>query len=479
MAEVRADDYTDRGAGTLIIGAPARGEIELPGDTDSFTLTLDAGRTYRIEVDGAPVAGRRFNALLYDLRDGQGDLITNVSQDGGTRLFVRPREDGSYTIEVGGAVNNAAGTGLYEVSVRDVTRADDYARGSPAAGEIETPGDRDWFAVTLAGGAWYRVDVRGSETGRGTLADPVLHGIYRDDGNGGAVKRLADSGDNDSGAGLDSLLLFRAPAAGEYYLAVGAGQAAGTGSYTVSVAAIHEQPADTGTPGTVQAGGRVSGALESGADEDWFAVELEAGIEYRIEVRGNTDSAWGGSLYNPNLTLYDDQGETLETVTAGNGSGKLGYNAVLALTAEETGTYFIGVEGGGRTGTYTVHVNRLTDEYGTSILNSGTVAVGASATGDIGHPRDRDRFAVELEAGIAYRIDLEGAPTAQGTLNDPLLLGIYFDRVLLPGTFDDDGGEGLNSRLGFEAPYTGVYYIAAGAYEDYTGGYTLSVVDVM
>ena len=47
------------------------------------------------------------------------------------------------------------------------------------------------------------------------------------------------------------------------------------------------------------------------------------------------------------------------------------------------------------------------------------------------------------------------------------------------GTANDDGGEGLNSRASFEAPETGTYYIAAGACDDYTGTYTLSVMDVL
>ena len=87
---------------------------------------------------------------------------------------------------------------------------------------------------------------------------------------------------------------------------------------------------------------------------------------------------------------------------------------------------------------------------------------------------------VELDEGQEYLIDLEGWRTDGGTLEDPYLLGIHdLDGELLPGTGNDDGGEGLNSRLAFEAPYTGVYYIAAGAYEDYTGDYTLGIVEVV
>ena len=73
-------------------------------------------------------------------------------------------------------------------------------------------------------------------------------------------------------------------------------------------------------------------------------------------------------------------------------------------------------------------------------------------------------------------------------LPDPSLLGIY-DAAgdLLEGAVDnDDGGEGYNSRLDFIPAETATYYIAAGAhashtgaYEDYTGTYTLGVMDVL
>ena len=79
-----------------------------------------------------------------------------------------------------------------------------------------------------------------------------------------------------------------------------------------------------------------------------------------------------------------------------------------------------------------------------------------------------------------YLIDLEGWRTDGGSLEDPVLLGIYDDDgTLITGTTDDDGGAGLNSRVRFEAPETGTYYIAADAYEDYTGSYSLEVMDLL
>ena len=486
VEEVSADDYPAGSFGDLRIEAPARGEIELPGDRDRFEVALEAGRTYRIEIDGSPVAARQIDGRLYDLRDAEDNPVTGVTRDGDSRLYVRPSADGVYTIEAGSAADSVRNTGRYSLSVEDVTRVDDHTSagdsvvsvGGSLSGEIEKPGDSDWFAVTLAAGALYQVEVQGSATGNGTLADPYLYGLYQDNGNGRPGRRIADTGDYDSGAGDDSLVLFRAPESANYYIATSGYYTRDTGSYTVSVTEIHEQRADTDTAGAVQVGGSVIGALDSGADEDWFAVDLEAGVEYRIEVRGNTRHEYGGSLYNPALSVYDAAGEVLYTATAGDGSGKLGHNADLEFTASASGGYFIGIDGGGRTGSYTLYVNRLTDEYGASVLTGGRVAVGASSTGDIGQSRDRDWFAVDLIGGKAYRIDLEGSPTDRGTLDDPYLRGIYYDRDLVPGTANDDGGAGLNSCVEFLAPESGAYYIAAGAYSFRTGSYRVSVEEV-
>ena len=122
----------------------------------------------------------------------------------------------------------------------------------------------------------------------------------------------------------------------------------------------------------------------------------------------------------------------------------------------------------------------MADDYSQDRSTTGLLRAGASLTGELETGGDVDWIRVRLQAGNTYRIDLEGSPTRAGTLEDPKLLGIYGIRNnLLPDTDNDDGGEGLNSRVRFEAPETGTYYIAADAYEDYTGSYTLEVMDVL
>ena len=111
---------------------------------------------------------------------------------------------------------------------------------------------------------------------------------------------------------------------------------------------------------------------------------------------------------------------------------------------------------------------------------TGTVAVGGSATGEIEADGDRDWFAVTLEAGKTYQVDLEGLWTDAGTLGDSYLRGIHdANGDLIADTTDDDGGSGYNSRVTFTPTEDGTYYVAAGAHSHRTGTYTLSVEEAL
>ena len=116
------------------------------------------------------------------------------------------------------------------------------------------------------------------------------------------------------------------------------------------------------------------------------------------------------------------------------------------------------------------------EDFSAGTSTSGRVAVGDTATGNIGSNGDRDWFAVELVAGRTYVIDLRGSRTDDGTLSDPYLGGIHdSDGNLIPRTTNDDGGEGYNSRVTFTATESGTHYIAAGAAGVFSGQGTYEV----
>ena len=387
-----------------------------------------------------------------------------------------PENSGTYYIAAG---VDGERTGTYRVSVAEVD-ADDHSAGTgtsgtvavdgSATGEIEQWLDQDWFAVTLEAGKPYRIDLEGSRTNAGTLTDPSIRGIHDADGN-----LISGTADDDGGTGLNSRVFFEPENSGTYYIAAGV-DGERTGTYRVSVTALDDYVAGIGTTGTVAVGGSATGEIERPRDQDWFAVTLEAGKSYQIDLEGSPTNA--GTLRDPWLCgVYDANGNIFRDTF--DDDGGVGWNSRLVFEPEIAGTYYIsaGLFSMGL-GTYRLSVEKLDDRpAGTD--TTGTVAVGGSATGEIERAGDRDWFAVALEAGKEYRVDLEGSPTDAGTLRNPYLRGVHdADGNRIRGTTDNNGGTGHNARLLFEPENAGTYYIAGGANGDRTGTYRVSVAEV-
>ena len=327
------------------------------------------------------------------------------------------------------------------------------AVGGSARGKINGATDRDWFAVTLEAGRSYRIDLEGSETGAGTLADPYLRGIHDADG-----VLLADATNDDYGVGENSRVYFTADEAGTYYVAAGS-FGHWTGAYTLSVTDVtdtfrDDYTAGTGTSGAVSVGDLARGDIEIYGDRDWFAVDLDAGRTYRIDLEG--DDTGDGALLDPYLYGIHHASGYLIAGTE-NDDGGAGRSSQVYFTATEDATYYVAAGAYGYwEGAYTLLVTDVTadvpDDFEAGTGTTGAVSVGGSATGEVEFRDDRDWFAVTLEAGSTYRIDLEGDWTLSGTLYDPYLYGIYdADGDLIANTTNDDGGFHTNSRVTFTA----------------------------
>ena len=244
----RMDDFlaTKETTGAVSVDGWAKGELDTVGDSDWFAVTLEADRTYRIDLEGSSThRGRLHDPYLRGIHDENGDFIAGTRNDNGgrnwnSRVTFTPAEDGTYYIATG-ATSNGLGTGNYEVRVWDVTNGhpDDFAAdtgtvgavsvGGSQTGEIETAGDRDWFAVTLEADKTYRFDLEGMPSGRGSLWDPYLRGIHNADGN-----YISGTSDDHSGLRGESRETFTPTQTGTYYVAAGANTDY-VGSYTLTV----------------------------------------------------------------------------------------------------------------------------------------------------------------------------------------------------------------------------------------------------
>ena len=449
----------------------------------SYTASVAYAVT-RVTV--APTKNQAVAAIAY--LDGSDDALTDADT-ASTGSFEVDLSVGANVIKVKVTAEDATTVKTYTVTV---TRAapsideDDFTAttatqgtvsvGGSATGEIEVRGDIDWFAVTLEAGKRYRIDLEGSPTGAGTLVDPELRGVYD-----AAGTLIAGTTNDDGGTGYNSRLTFTAESSATYYVAAGAYQDR-IGTYKLSVTETTDDfAATTATMGEVSVGGSATGEIEVRGDVDWFAVTLEAGKGYRADLEGSPTGA--GTLPDPYLRGVHDAAGTRLARTKNNDGGT-GANSRVKFPAVASATYYVAAGAsrsreGTYTGTYTLTVTELLDDFTATTATQGTVSVGGSATGEIEGRGDVDWFAVTLEAGKSYRIDLEGAWTSAGTVVDPHLRGVHdATGTLIAGTTNDDGGTRRNSRLTFAAESSATYYVAAGAAPTQTGTYTLSVTTV-
>ena len=177
------------------------------------------------------------------------------------------------------------------------------------------------------------------------------------------------------------------------------------------------------------------------------------------------------------MGIYDANGSLIENTSDDDSGSEQNSRVEIDITA--SGTYYISAAGySDKVGAYKVSIDEIlvVDDYAATIATEGQVPIGASSSGDIEIPYDRDWFRVSLVAGKIYELNLEGSPTSKGTLSDTYLAGIYdANGTLISGTTDDDRGAGYNSYLKFTAPTTSTYYISAAGHTNKTGTYALSI----
>ncbi|MEL7336906.1 MAG: hypothetical protein AAFN70_11960, partial [Planctomycetota bacterium] len=157
-------------------------------------------------------------------------------------------------------------------------------------GRMPGPFQPNHHAVHLIAGVHYRIDLEGLATGKGDNRDPFLW-VYNQ--NGHRITR-----NDDGGVGLNSALTLRAGYTGRHTLIAGA-YGFNFGSYTLTTRIQDEIPGNINTSIPVNQGGSLGSTLSFSGDEDWYAVDMQIGLQYTFDAIGA--SGGGGSLANPGL----------------------------------------------------------------------------------------------------------------------------------------------------------------------------------
>ena len=409
--------------------------------------------------------------------------------------------------------------------------------GAGVEGQHHTSTDVDWYAVSLDAGVDYQFD-----------ADPTdpqprlyLLKIHDDQGTELRTSAIAPVEGPQNYYQLPNRvnsLPFRTDQAGAYYVSIASpkGGHAPDRVYTLS-ARSDDHPADTSTTAVAELEEptrvflmRTSSDPDDTAtsDVDWVRVSLLANVRYHISFDV------GKCPQTAVIEGIHDADGTAIPMTSSSGA----CSASMYFTPPTKGDYYIAVTGKGSqfvdkddvdddgrlkgtyhdrypfTGADAILVVSVVRNYcagesadtlrdaltplsepsggdlpaGTSA--SGRAPIGSSVTGNIESATDRDWFRVRFDGRMGERVywlELKGADTGDGTLPDPLIVGIYdrqgnyipYSHVLGQSlTWNNDSGQGRNAITDFTEPCAGDYFVAVAGFEGSTGAYTLSVTDI-
>ena len=425
------DDYSANRftAGTVAVGGSATGVIETAHDQDWFAVELVAGRTYRFDLGGSPSEGGTLrDTYLRAIYDSEGRYQSDSYNDdfGGSRdsrVTFTPTESGTYYVRASGDRDE---TGSYTLRVSDVT-----------PGSVEDPPPADPPAETVA--------PDDPEPDPARVAAEDLGDITE------LASPLFPRGTLDGAADAVAWYRFTLSEARE----VGLG--------------LRRQDADADLVLEDAAGNVLHSSANDGTANEWVRETLLAGTYY---VRVEAQEA-GANAYVFRYGVGDADPAEVARLEAERASAQ---ETVFVPSPPETEPE---TSPGQSTPGAGERAN-VSEPVGTDLpaddTTTGQVDVGGSVTGNIGSIEEKDWFAVELEAGKTYQIDMEGGLTGGGSLLEAIL-GLYSpDSDLIENV--TDLLENRNSRLTFTPTADGTYYLAAGGAGADTGTYTLSVRDI-
>jgi hypothetical protein len=469
-----SDQPGDNTTQAQFTGTAVEGDISSGGDVDWYRMRVEQGQRYSFTLEGVTNEGVALDPMLgiYDSEGNQIAFNDDANMSLNSALSFTPQQSGDIFVEARAFAED--GTGRYRLAAtsgpiptddvgNDASTRARITAGREVTGNIEFEGDTDWYRLSARTGQRYQITLNGASGADEALTDPLLRVLDRE-GN-----ELAMSDDTEEG--LNSALEFSPQASGDVFIEARAFSDAYTGSYALNVTAVRAPTdnisAERNTRGRVTVGQSVDGTIDFAADKDWYRVRLEEGQSYRFMLNSAGDTALG----DPFVRVHGPNGDEL----AMDDDGGDGLNSYLEFTAPSTGTYYVEAsafaEGG--TGGYTLGARAG------EVPADTTTDVSLSADGDyrqgvLSPAGDRDWYRVDLTEGQSIRVGME-SPEATNPLGDPYLVLYGPDGSEIAR--DDDGGEGLNAFMEYQATQTGAYYIEArGFTEDAQGVYGINLL---
>jgi len=463
---------TPLAVGGSVEGQIADGDANGPEDAyryDSYSIAARAGQ--RLE---AVMRSAAFDAYL-EVYGPDQDAEPLFSDDDGlgegtdARLrFTAPR-DGVYVLRAR-TLSGLEG-GAYTLALTERPRARPAPRPgrirpgqtvqgrlAPTDPDTDEGGTYDAFAIRARAGERFAIDLTSEDF------DPVVQVGRMENG---LFTELAMNDDGPD-TGLNSRLVFTAPAAGEYVIRTTAVNAAGEGAYALALAQGPE-PAPTQP---IEIGATVRGALtatdgksEAGRPADAYRFPGREGQRIRIDM--------SSSEFDTYLQLFDGNRASLAEDDDG---GAEGTNSRLTFTLPRTGDYIVEARSFSEdTGGYELTISEIEPEKPPQALAFGETFQGEIGEGDPTDGEDRGYDSYGLTGTAGQRIQ---GIMRSGDFDTFLQIGRAGAEFTALASDDDGLGEGTDSRLNYTLPDDGDYVIRALPLEsDGKGLYSLELVD--
>lgn len=355
-----AGDHTT--TGQVSVNGAINGVTEQAGDTDWFAVSLLADHLYRIDLESAGA----HDPILHGIYDATGHILPGTSNDNGpvtldARVWFTPDTTSTYYISAGSLWESGAYTLSVTPILDDIGDTPSTAATLPvngrASGQIQSPGDTDWFAMSLQAGQSYRLEMDADfffQTRQAGVFDAS-----------GTLLPGTDNAVSIFGFGTLRTQDFTPPTTGTYYLAAGAQQNE-TGAYTVRAThLVDDFGGDLATAAPMPVNGpALHGGIQQLDDQDWFAVSLTAGQEYRVLM--STGGNWeNGDLFSPQIVgVFAPDNRPIPG--AGDNPFTWWQAAESVFTAAQTGLHHIVLAGDGGYGAYRLEVTQRITLDGTA-----------------------------------------------------------------------------------------------------------------
>ena len=416
----------------LVLGGPPQEDaISTRGELDFFRLEVTEPTLVAVYASGGldttgTLLDPHGRAIARDRNGGDGDnfRIEAVLPRHGT-YYLRVQQ--GYSSRTGGYTLHAARL----ESPRPLVLG-----GPPQEDAVSTDGKADFFRLDVAGPIRAAIYTRGGADTRGVLYDPDGRWIASDD----------DLGEGDLGEGRNFHIDMILPRRGTYYLKV-QHSSYSTGSYT-----LHAERLEW--PDALRLGGTpLEGAISTAGEVDYFRLDTTGPTLAAVYASGDFGDSEG--------VLFDPDGRAF----AWDDDGGEGLNFRIETVLPRRGTYYLKVQESVhlypyRTGSYTVHAERLGSESPVPLRLGGPPQQGAILT-----DAEEDFYRLDVTEPIKVAVHTIGGVDTGGELYDP-------DGRLVAS--DDDGGEGNNFRIDTVLLRRGAYWLRIlSSHPATTGSYTL------